>query len=263
MQYAYPTPEHAAAADAVVAFFARRPEVDAVLLVCSCARGKATPDSCLDVTVLTAPEADPEPLWDAWSAHEQAAPVFHALRQVGAFSNVDLDLVDGVFTPDPDAHGWTTGPDDFELEIGNVLAYSVPLWERNDRVERLRAAWLPYYDDDLRAERLAMVRRYCLNNLDHIPLYAPRGLAFQCLARLRMAYGEFLQALFIARRTYPIAYDKWIREQLVEILDLPEVYTQSLSLFQIEDLESDEIVAKANRLRDLLETYAASEADRT
>lgn len=29
-----------------------------------------------------------------------------------------------------------------------------------------------------------------------------------------------MQALFIARRTYPIAYDKWIREQVVDILGL-------------------------------------------
>jgi len=78
-------------------------------------------------------------------------------------------------------------------------------------------------------------------------------LAFQCLERLRMAYGEFLQALFIARRTYPIAYDKWIREQLVEILGMPDLYAQSITLFEIEDLESDEIVDKSEKLETLLE----------
>ena len=252
MPHAYPTPQHAEAAEAVVAFFALRPEVDAVLLTCSCARGKATPDSCLDIAVLTAAEADPAPLWHAWDAHYRDAPVFHALRQVGAFSNVDLDLVDGVFEPDPDAHGWTTGPDAFELEIGNLLAYSVPLWTRNARFAEMRDVWLPYYGEGLRAERLAMVRRYCLNNLDHIPLYAPRGLPFQCLARLQMAYGEFLQALFIAQRTYPIAYDKWIRDLFFDVTATTEIYTQSLALFQIEDLESDEIVEKAASLKSML-----------
>ena len=247
MPHAYPTPEHAEAAEAVVAFFAPRPEVDAVLLICSCARGKATPDSCLDVAVLTDPDTDPAPLWNAWKAHHATEPVFQALRQVGAYANVDLDLTNGILAPDPDAHGW----------IGNYLVYSVPLWERNDRFKQLRATWLLYYDESLRTERLTMVRRYGLNNLDHIPLYAARGLAFQCLARLQMAYGEFLQALFIARRTYPIAYDKWIHEQLVEILERPALYEQSLTLFQIEDLESDEIVKSAETLRGLIESYTS------
>jgi hypothetical protein len=253
MPHPYPTPQHADAADAVVAFFSTQPAVDAVLLTCSCARGRATPDSCLDIAVMIAADADPAPLWNAWEIHYQEAAVFRALRQAGAFSNVDLDLVHGIFEPDPDAHGWTTGPDAFELEIGNTLVYSVPLWERDERFEQLRTEWLPYYDEELRAERLAMVRGYCLNNLAHIPLYAARGLAFQCLERLRMAYGEFLQALFIARRTYPIAYDKWIREQLVEILGMPDLYAQSITLFEIEDLESDEIVDKSEKLETLLE----------
>lgn len=255
MPHAYPTPQHADAADAVVAFFSMRPGVDAVLLTCSCARGKATPDSCLDITVLIPEGRDATPLWQAWEAHYATDPVFYALRQVGAFANVDLDIIDGVFEPDPDAHGWTTGPDAFELEIGNTLVYSVPLWKRNERVEQLRAAWLPYYDEDLRIERLAMVRRYCLNNLDHIPLYAPRGLVFQCLARLQMAYGEFLQALFIARRTYPIAYDKWIREQLEDSLELPELYGQSLTIFEIQALESSKIIERSKRLKGMLEKY--------
>ncbi len=255
MTHAYPTPQHADAADAVAAFFARRPEVDAVLLTCSCARGRATPDSCLDIAVLIDAACEHGPLWRAWETHYATDPVFDALRQVGAFSNVDLDLIDGTLAPVPDAHGWTTGPDTFELEVGNYLAYSVPLWTRNDRFAQLRAAWLPYYDAPLRTERLAMVRRYCLNNLAHIPLYAARGLAFQCLARLQLAYGEFLQALFIARRTYPIAYDKWIHEQLVEILGMPDLYAQSVALFEIEDLESDEIVEKAETLKSMLGTY--------
>ncbi len=54
-----------------------------------------------------------------------------------------------------------------------------------------------------------------------------------------------LQALFIARRTYPIAYDKWIREQVVEILGLPELHPQMVHLLEIDRLESDELIQKA------------------
>lgn len=93
-------------------------------------------------------------------------------------------------------------------------------------------------------------------NLDHIPLYIKRGLHFQCFHRFCDAFREFLQALFIARRTYPIAYDKWIQEQIVEILELPDLYNQLLHLFEIRNFESREILDKARILRDLLDEYA-------
>ena len=130
------------------------------------------------------------------------------------------------------------GPDGFELGIGNFLAYSVPLWQGSDYLTQLKQQWLPYYNEDLRRQRLNMVRHYCLNNLHHIPLYIERGLYFQSFDRLYNAYQEFLQALFIARRTYPIAYNKWIREQIEEILDLPVLYTQLSHLFEIKRFES-------------------------
>jgi predicted nucleotidyltransferase len=56
LQATYPTPEHQAAADVIVDFFVSSYKIDAVLLVNSCARGKATRDSCLDIVVLAQPE---------------------------------------------------------------------------------------------------------------------------------------------------------------------------------------------------------------
>src|SRR5260221_12445297 len=112
-----------------------------------------------------------------------------------------------------------------------------------------------FYNDELRQQRLDMVRWHCLNNLHHIPLYIERGLYFQSLDRLYNAYREFLQALFIARRTYPIAYNKWIREQVEEILRLPELYEQLTHVFEIKRFESMEIVEKAIEVEELLEKY--------
>jgi hypothetical protein len=140
--------------------------------------------------------------------------------------------------------------------VGNFLVYSVPLWQGSDYYERLQQQWLPYYDETLRLERLAMVRWHCLNNLHHIPLYVERRLYFQAFDRLYNAFQEFLQALFIARRTYAIAYNKWIREQVAEILALPELYTQLSRLLEIQHFESREIVEKAATLERLLEAYA-------
>jgi hypothetical protein len=129
------------------------------------------------------------------------------------------------------------------------------LWQRADRFGALRKQWLPYYAEDLRQERLATVRWCCQHYLEHIPLYVERGLYFQSFARLYHAFRMFLQALFISRRTYPIAYDKWIYEQLVEILGLPELYRRLPHLFEIRHFESAELVAKAENLHYLLETY--------
>ncbi len=253
----YPTPEHEAATAAIIAFFAGRPGVDAVLLTNSCARGKATRDSCLDVLVLVRPEVlstERPALERRWDDFYRTEPVFAALLRVGAYSHVDLGFGDGVFVPEP--RHWTSGPDEFELEIGNWLVYAAPLLERSPYLADLRARWLPYYDDALRARRLAAVRRYCLNNLDHIPLFVERGLYFQSFYRLYDAFREFLQALFIARRTYPIAYDKWIREQVAEILGLPDLYQQLPRLFEIDRFEGPELARKAEDLRRLLEEYA-------
>ena len=253
---AYPSVAHERAAERIVRFFSSQPDVAAVLLTCSCARGKATRDSCLDIAVLVparVPAARRAALERAWEEVYAREEVFAALLRVGAFSHVDLDFFDGQFVP-PE-RGWTSGADEFELEIGNLLAYSVPLWERGDDLARLRAQWLPYYDEPLQLERAAMVRGYFENNLDHIPLFVERGLHFQAYARLMLALGEFLQALFIARRTYPIAYDKWIREQIVDLLGLPDLYRQLVSLLEIERLESDELARKGEALRALYEVY--------
>ena len=253
---AYPTPEHERAAAAIVTFFAARDETDAVLLVNSCARGRATPDSCLDIKVLIPEGADPSRLDAAWQHHHTIDPVFSALRRAGVFSVVHLDIEDGRLDPVP--HPDDEYPDAFELVIGNYLVYSVSLWERGEHLNHLRRRWLPYYDEALRQERLAAVSWCCRHYLEHIPLYVERGLYFQSFARLWRAFQMFLQVVFIARRTYPIAYDKWIYEQVVEILGLPELYEQLPRLFEIRHFESRELVDKAAALRRLLTTYVGA-----
>ena len=253
----YPTPEHEAAAEAIVKFVTTNYRVDAVLLVNSCARGKATRDSCLDISVLVRPESRQSQL-DAleadWDRFEETNPAIAAMKQVGRYSVVHPNFTDGILAP-PERDE-AAGPDWFEVGIGNLLAYSVPLWHNGDYYEQLKRQWLPYYGEGLRRQRLAMVRSYCLNNLHHIPPYIERGLYFQSFDRLYNAYQEFLQALFIARRTYPIAYNKWIREQVEEILGLPELYAQLSHLFEIKRFESAELAEKALEVERLLEEYA-------
>ena len=253
----YPTATHQKAAEVAASFFSGQANVDAVLLTCSCTRGKATKDSCVDIAVLVPealPREDKGELERQWQDYYQQERIFSDLHAVGAYSHIDLHLFDGGFHPAE--HGWTTGADAFELEIGNLAAYAVPLFERASRFQRLRERWLPYYSEDLREQRLAMVLKYCRNNLDHIPVYIGRRLFFQAFDRFYKAFGEFLQALFISKRVYPIAYDKWIHEQIVEILKLPELYCRLPKLFEIARFESGEICEKGGELKRLLTEYA-------
>ena len=253
----YPTPEHQAAAEAITDYFVSHFRIDAVLLVNSCARGKATRDSCLDIVILAKPDESQSQLREleaGWERLEKSNQAIQALYKVGKYSVVHPDFIDGVFVPREQDEA--AGPDDFELQVGNFLAYSVALWEGSEYLQQLKREWLPYYSEELRRHRLERVRWYCLNNLHHIPLYSERGLYFQAFDRLYNAYQEFLQALFMARRTYPIAYNKWIREQIVEILSLPGLHEQLTHLFEIKHFESREIADKANEVEDLLEKYA-------
>ncbi len=246
----YPTPQHERAAVEITSFFEAQRDTQAVLLTNSCARGKATPDSCLDMQVLTPTNRirDLEQAWERFAAGNAAIAEVNA---VGRWTDVHLDVTDGVFEVWPIEHEL----DWLEVRVGNLLAYSVVLLERGDRLSELRAGWLPFYREELRAERLGAARETCLGYLDRIPWFLDRELWFQALARLHGAFSWFLLALHIKHRTYPISYDKWIREQIVDNLAMPELYERLPRLFEIHHLESRELEQKAADLRALVQTY--------
>jgi hypothetical protein len=248
----YPTPQHERAAAEITSFFTDRQETPAVLLTNSCARGKATPDSCLDMQVLTQ-TAQVGRLDQAWRRFAAGSAAIAELEAVGRWSNVHLDVTDGAFEVQRIDHEL----DWLEVQVGNLLAYSIPLLDRGDRLRDLREEWLPFYGEELRAERLPAARATCLGYLDRIPRLLDRQLWFQALARLHGAFGWFLFALHLEHRIYPIAYDKWIREQIVDNLALPELYERLPALFEIAHLESRELDQKAAELRALVETYLA------
>ena len=133
LQAVYPTPEHQRAAETIVDYFVSKYKIDAVLLVNSCARGKATRDSCLDIVMLAEPDASRSQLKDleaGWEELEKSNQAIQALYKVGKYSVVHPDFIHGVFLPREQDEA--AGPDDFEIEVGNFLAYSVPLWQGSD-----------------------------------------------------------------------------------------------------------------------------------
>jgi hypothetical protein len=251
----FPTSVHKRAAEEVVAF-ARPLPVHAVLLVNSCARSVATGESDLDVALLIHPEisaSERQGLEGAWRELYKSARIFRELEQLSRFSCVHLDFFDGQWTPEVWDDGG--GPDAFEIEIGNRVAYSVPLWEDSRMFADLQARWLPYYGDELRNQRLKMASDACLLNLERLRSAATRGLHFYAFDRLVHAFQEFLQALFIAHRTYPLAYNKWIREQVEDRLGLAALYAELPCVLEVGRLQSEELIEKAEYLRRLLGTW--------
>lgn len=118
--------------------------------------------------------------------------------------------------------------------------------------KELQKKWLPYYNEELRLQRLIMTRNACEYDLNHIPVFIKRGLYFQAFDILCKAFHEYLQTLFIANKTYPIAYNKWIKYQIVDILNKRDLYQKLSPILSVSNIESDEINDKVEMLRELL-----------
>ena len=256
----FPTEFHRGVAELAGDFFSAHAHVDTILVVNSCARGRAVAGSDLDLAVLILPTAASEEvqaLTTLWQEFIAAQPLIHRFRSTGKFTQVHVDVFDGRMVPTVWDDGG--GPDSFEVEIGNRLAYAAPLHEAGAYFRQLRSQWLPYYGEDLRASRLAMVREECARDLDAIPFYLNRGLYFQAFDRLYKAFQEFLQALFVARRTYPLAYNKWIHEQVADWLGLTKLYEELPPILSVRNIGSPELGEKADALRTLLERWTCPE----
>jgi predicted nucleotidyltransferase len=260
--HAFPTAIHELAAESIIGFFSDRPQTLAVMLVNSCARGVAIPASDLDMAILVEPslsEADQLLLETQWRDYYAQQPIFGQLKKSGEFSGVHLDLYKGLWTADEWDEGG--GPDNFEIEIGNLVAYAVPLWERTGAAfVELQTRWLPYYNETLRQARLKMVNQSIRHNIARLEFYVGRGLYFQGFDRLYHAFQEFLQAVFIARRVYPIAYNKWIHEQVVDWLKLPALYAELPHILEIGQFEGRDLIVKGQALLRLQEAWTSSDS---
>ncbi len=252
-QPVFPTEAHARVAAAIAETFGPDPAVDTILITNSCARGRATPESDLDLVLLVKdglPADTVRALEARWAGFMAQDAAVLAYLHTGQYAHIHADVITGVYTPAIWDDGG--GPDAFELEIGNHIACSAPLTPPGAAFMGLQARWLPFYDDALRVSRLTMVRDACLYDLDHVPFFVRRDLPFQAFDRLYKAHQEFLQGLFIAWRRYPLAYNKWIHEQVVEWLGLPDVYAQLLWTLAVPELTNPHLDDRAARLHGLV-----------
>lgn len=252
----FPTPLHQQAANVVTDYFLSRSDIDTILVVNSCARGQAVPESDLDFAILAKSDlsiAKLQSIENQWLSYRETQSAYLAYKKSSPFAHIHLDVIDGRFEPtDWDDGG---GPDSFEVEVGNRIAYSAPMDKPGTYFRSLQDQWLPYYNEELRLKRLAMCRQACEYDLAQIPFLVNRGLFFHAFDKLYKAFQEFLQTLFIAHRTYPIAYNKWIRDQIEQRLNLPELYPKLSPVLSVNNIESKELISKADRLAELVRTY--------
>jgi len=235
-------------------YFLRVPHVDTVLVVNSCARGQAVPESDLDFVILTKPNTTPDEIINienSWQIYSTTHPTFLKYKRSNQFAHLHLDIIDGNYTPTILEKGEPI--DYFEIEIGNQICYSAPLDKIGLYFQELQNKWLPYYDEDLRLQRLKMIKDACNYDLDHIPFFIKRELYFQAFDILYKAFQEYLQAFFIAHRTYPIAYNKWIKEQVLKWLKAPDLYPKLSPILSVSNIESNQTNDKAKILRELLD----------
>jgi predicted nucleotidyltransferase len=249
----FPTILHQNTAELVRDFFLNIPQIDTVLVVNSCARGQATPDSDLDFAILVNPDttiSEIQKIEATWLNYSVNQPTFLEYKKSNQFAHLHLDIIDGKYSPAVIEVG---EPIDYlELEIGNQLLYSAPIGNIGLYFKELQNKWLPFYEEELRSQRLAMIRNACEYDLNHIPVFIRRGLHFQAFDILYKAFQEYLQALFIANQTYPIAYNKWIKYQIVNLLHKPDLYLKLPPIISVNNIESNEINDKAEILWELL-----------
>jgi predicted nucleotidyltransferase len=252
----FPTELHRKATRQIELFFLEQPGVDTILLVNSLARGKATAQSDIDMAILVSRSTtftEIKRIEGNWNKFLNFDSTLQQFRSSGKFAEIHVDLIDGRFEPAIWEKGG--GVDFFEVEIGNRLLYSTALGSKGEYLKNLQKKWLPYYDEKLQRQRFDLSKSACLYELEHIPILVARSLYFQAFDRLYMAFQKFLQTLFIKHKTYPIAYNKWIKEQIVDIMNLPELYVELPGLISVKNLESNEINEKAKRLEQLLKSY--------
>ena len=250
----FPTLLHQDVAELICNYFSATSKIDTVLVVNSCARGQAVAESDLDFAILVQPNTttnEIKNIEDQWLNYSVNHPTIIKYKNLSEFNHLHLDIIDGKNKPEAIEVGEPIGY--FEAEIGNQICYSAPMNNAGSYFKELQDKWLPYYDETLRLQRLAMIQNACNYDLNHIPVLVKRGLYFNAFDILCKAFQEYLQALFIANKTYPIAYNKWIKEQVANWLDKPDLYANLPPILSLSNIESDELNEKAKLLRTLLE----------
>lgn len=246
----------------MVGYFELFPEVFAIALTGSLARGKAVIGSCIDLCFFLDKEgyeALPSGLKARTKAYSRMGGevCYYDGKVEGGIEfgdiRVDIEFTDGKFQT---GHmSFDIVRDEFETTIGNHLVYCLPLFQRGVKYQRLRSKYLPFYSDALRKERLTGTQSEFSYKTWKTRWLASRGEYLAALETLLEAQRIFLQHLFIKERKYPIDYVKWLKEQCETILSMPELYAKLADVVEGIKLNKRGIAEKAAVLEQIMQHY--------
>jgi predicted nucleotidyltransferase len=247
----------------LVEYFRSYPGVYAIVLTGSLARGKAVKGSCIDLFIFLHRKY----LKHLASTITSRAEAYSRLNgQICYYDGdveggiefgsirVDLGFTDGNFKGDSE-NSFGITRDEFETTVGNLLVCSIPLYQKGMKFQRLKQKYLPFYDDDLRSIRLRGTAEEFAYKIWKTRWLAERGEYFAALEALLESQRIFLQHLFIKERKYPIDYAKWLKDQCAEILALPKLYQELISIINGIELAKNCIVEKSDMLEKLFKRY--------
>ncbi|HKZ93707.1 MAG TPA: nucleotidyltransferase domain-containing protein [Candidatus Bathyarchaeia archaeon] len=246
-----------------VNYFKEYPGVYAIVLTGSLARGRAVKGSCIDLFVFL-PKKHLKFLASTINSRIEAYSrlggqiAYYEGEVEGGVEfgdvRVDVGFTDGSFNY-KHKNSFDITRDDFETTVGNLLVYSIPLYQKGKRFQWLKRKYLPFYNDALRRIRLKGTAEEFDYKTWKTKWLAERGEYFAALDALLEAQRIFLQHLFIKERKYPIDYVKWLHEQFSEILSMPELYRELTQIVDRIELTKNGIFEKSNLLEKLFKRY--------
>jgi predicted nucleotidyltransferase len=247
-----------------VNYFKEYPGVYAIVLTGSLARGKAVKGSCIDLFVFLPTKhlkffaSTINSRIEAYSRLGGQIAYYEGEVEGGIeFGDVRVDVgfTDGSFKH-KHKNSFDITRDNFETTVGNLLVYSIPLYQKGKRFQWLRRKYLPFYDNALRKIRLKGTAEEFGYKIWKSKWLAERGEYFAALDALLEAQRVFLQHLFIEERKYPIDYVKWLHEQFSEILSMPQLYQELSQTVNKIELTKKGISEKSDLLEKLFVRYA-------
>lgn len=247
----------------LVDYFRHYPGVYAVVLIGSLARGKAVEGSCIDLFMflhkkhLDSLASTITSRIEAYSRMNGRICYYDGDVEGGIdFGNirVDLGFTDGDFNGDNES-SFDITRDEFETTVGNLLVYSIPLYQEGKKFQRLRQRYLPFYDDCLRSMRLKGTAEEFSYKIWKTRWLAEREEYFAALEALLESQRIFLQHLFVKERKYPIDYSNWLKDQCAEILAMPKLYPELTSIINGIELDKNCIFEKSYMLERLFRRY--------
>ena len=169
---------------------------------------------------------------------------------------VDLGFTDGNLNGGHE-NSFDITRDNLETSIGNLLVYSISLYQKGKQFQQLKQKYLPFYDNALREIRLEGTAEEFDYKIWKTRWLAERGECFAALDALLEAQRIFLQHMFIKERKYPIDYVKWLREQCSQILAMPELYQEITKIVDRIKLTKNGIFEKSKLLEKLFVLYGS------